>query len=180
VDCVKLGLTSLLAKRPDAVVSGINAGANVGVDVLYSGTVSAATEAALMGVPALAVSYDSFNPPDLSEQAAWAADLLARLPLDRLPEQCVLNLNFPDRPLAQAKELRVCPQTSAAYADGYEQRMDPRGRPYFWLVGEIPPEKLTADCDRALLTAGHITLTPLRFDFTDRPVLDLLHKAGLA
>jgi len=178
VDCVKLGITTILGFRPDLVVSGINAGANVGVDILYSGTVSAATEGALMGVPALAVSYDDFTPADLTTQADYAAALVGRVDWLSLPLQCVLNLNFPRVPLNQALGLRLCPQTSVAYSDWYEERQDPRGRKYYWLGGVIPPERVSPHHDRALLTAGFLTLTPLRFDFTDRETLDRL--SGLA
>ncbi|AMK11903.1 5'/3'-nucleotidase SurE [Pseudodesulfovibrio indicus] len=174
VDCVKLGLSTLLDKRPDLVLSGINAGANVGVDILYSGTVSAATEGALMEIPSMAVSMDNFNPEDLSGQARYCAELLPRIPWTELPRKCVLNLNFPDLPIEDAKELIVCPHTRASYDDVYDTRQDPRGRPYYWLSGAIPPERISADRDRALLTRGHVTLTPLHFDFTDREALGLL------
>lgn len=179
VDCVKLGLTTLMDEPPDLVLSGINAGANVGVDILYSGTVSAATEGALMELPSMAVSMDNFNPMDLSGQARYCADLLPKIPWKELPPKCVVNLNFPNRPIEEAKELVVCPHTRAPYKDWYDTRQDPRGRPYYWLDGAIPPERISADRDRALLTEGHITLTPLHFDFTDREALSLLQGQGL-
>lgn len=174
VDCVKLATSTLLDLKPDVVVSGINAGANVGVDILYSGTVGAATEAALLGHSAMAVSYDGFNPVDLAGQAQYAIELAQRIPWEKLPKQCVLNLNFPDRPMSETKEMILCRHTRCMYNDWYVTREDPRGRPYYWLEGEIPKEKLSPDTDRALLTEGHITLTPLRFDFTDRDTLDAL------
>lgn len=179
-DCVKLGLSALLPEKgvaAELVVSGINAGANVGVDILYSGTVSAATEGALMGLPALAVSYDGFNPADLAElagQAAWAAALIDRVDWAGLPPRRVLNLNFPARPMSETLGLKLCPQTGATYQDFYDARVDPRGRPYYWLDGVIPPESVKPGMDRALLTAGHVTLTPLTFDFTDFETLAAL------
>lgn len=179
VDCVKLGLSTLLDEKPDLVISGINAGANVGVDILYSGTVSAATEGALAEIPSMAVSVDNFNPVDLSGQARYAAELLPRIPWTDLPRKCVLNLNFPDRPVEEAEELALCPHTRASYTDWYDAREDPRGRPYYWLSGAIPPERISPDRDRALLTRGHITLTPLHFDFTDRETIGLLRSKGL-
>ncbi|MFV0349282.1 MAG: 5'/3'-nucleotidase SurE [Halodesulfovibrio sp.] len=174
VDCVKLGLTCLMDVKPDVVVSGINAGANVGPDILYSGTVSAATEGAHMGFPAIAVSYDNFRPGDLSEQAAFAAELIDNMPWKSLPPRCVINLNFPACPMPEAKGLRVCPQTSAVWKDWYDHRKDPRGSDYWWLNGVIPPETVSAGTDRALLTDGYITLTPLRFEFTDDTALQAL------
>jgi 5'-nucleotidase len=173
-DCVKLGLTTLLESPPDLVVSGINAGANVGVDILYSGTVSAATEGALMGVPALAVSHDSFGPADLTSQGEFTASFIARVDWRELPKHCVLNLNFPDMPVRESKGLKVCPQTRAGYEDWYDERVDPRGRKYYWLTGVIPPERVSPGKDRALLSDGYMTLTPLRFDFTDRDTMEKL------
>ncbi|WP_147821555.1 5'/3'-nucleotidase SurE [Salidesulfovibrio onnuriiensis] len=174
VDCVKLGLSTLLGHTPDLVLSGINSGANVGVDILYSGTVSAATEGALMHIPSMAVSLDNFNPQNVDEQARYCVDLIPQIPWDRLPKKCVMNLNFPDCPVGEAKGLRLCPHTRASYRDWYDVREDPRGRAYYWLQGEIPKERISEDRDRALLTEKFITLTPLRFDFTDRETLDLL------
>lgn len=173
-DCVKLALSTLVQQRPDMVISGINAGANVGVDLMYSGTVSAATEGALMGYPALAVSMDDFNPTDLSGQAAYAAALLPRLPLGQLPEKCVLNLNFPARPIGETLGLKLCPHTRVAYEDWFEERRDPRGRPYYWMCGELKTERISQGRDRRLLTEGYVTLTPLKFDFTDHATLGLL------
>jgi len=176
VDCVKLGLSTLLQDKPDLVLSGINAGANVGVDILYSGTVSAATEGALMEIPSMAVSMDNFNPQDLIDQARYCVDLLPKIPWDKLPGKCVLNLNFPDCSIGEAKELVLCPHTRASYKDWYDTRQDPRGRSYYWLDGAIPPENISEGRDRALLTQKHVTLTPLHFDFTDRETIELLNK----
>lgn len=173
-DCVKLGLTTLIDPMPGLVVSGINKGANVGVDIVYSGTVSAATEGAIMGVPAMAVSVDDFNPTELSEQARYAVDLIPQIPWGEVPEKTLMNLNFPAGKFSRSKGLRLCPHTRASYHDWYVKREDPRGTPYYWLEGEIPPEKISPDRDRALLTEGFVTLTPLHFDFNDLKTLDLL------
>jgi len=175
-DCVKLALCSLMDKKPDLVVSGINAGANVGVDVLYSGTVSAATEAALMGVRALSVSVDDFRPTDLTEQARYTADFIERQPWAEMPLRRVLNLNFPKLPMSEVKGLRVCPQTRAVYKDWYVKRQDPRGNDYYWLQGVIPADSVTAGADRALLTEGFITLTPLKFELTDWDLIEELKR----
>ncbi len=176
VDCVKLALTTLLDTRPDMILSGINNGANVGVDVLYSGTVSAATEGALAGIPALAASIDDFDHEDFEPQAGFVRDFIATEAWQHLPAQCVLNLNFPavTQGRSLGKGLRVCPQTGAVYRDGYDVRKDPRGRTYYWLTGVIPPEEVAPGTDRELLSQGYITLTPLQFDMTDRELLPIL------
>ncbi|MHC1712060.1 MAG: 5'/3'-nucleotidase SurE [Solidesulfovibrio sp.] len=173
-DCVKLALTTLVSEPPDVVVSGMNAGANVGIDILYSGTVSAATEGALMGYPAVAVSADDYAPTDLSGQGRFAAAFVSGRPWEVAPPRCVLNLNFPAIPVEETKGLRLCTPTSAVYKDWYVTRQDPRGRNYYWLTGVIPSEALSPDTDRALLTQGYITLSPLRFDFTDRDTMSRL------
>ncbi len=178
-DCVKLGISQLLEEKPDLVVSGINAGANVGPDIMYSGTVAAAREAAFMGFPALAVSYDSFAQVDLTEQARFAVAVMGRIPWQNIPEKRVMNLNLPGRPMSECKGLSLCPQTGAVWHDWYHKRTDPRGAPYWWLDGNIPPELVAPGTDRALLSEGWATLTPLRFDFTDMECLDVLKQAGL-
>lgn len=178
VDCAKLALSTLLDRAPDILISGINNGANVGVDILYSGTVSAATEGALADIPSLAVSYDDFHPANLDAQADYAVRLIASIEWRNLPRRCLLNLNFPALPLERTKGLRLCAQTQAVYHDLYDQRTDPRGGRYYWLHGEIPPDEVHSDTDRGLLSRGYVTLTPLRFDFTDQTVLDSLSHFG--
>jgi 5'-nucleotidase len=176
-DCVKLGIGNLLAERPDIVVSGINTGANVGPDILYSGTVAAATEAAHLGFPSLAISHDSFKPSAVSrEHARYAVALMQRIPWKDIPSRRVMNLNLPDRPVEEFLGLRLCPQTSAVWKDWYYRHEDPRGNPYWWLDGTIPPEKVTAGSDKALLSEGWATLTPLKFDFTDMHFLEKMHE----
>ena len=172
VDCVKWAVSHYLSKQPDLIISGINNGANVGVDVIYSGTVSAATEGALYGLRALAVSIDNFTPDDLTEQAEWVASFVERFSWEILPERCVLNLNFPAISLDKCAGLKICPQTDVAYKDFYEHRQDPRGRSYYWLGGEIPMHKVQENTDRYLLSKGYITLTPLKFDFTYWEILE--------
>lgn len=173
-DCVKLALTTLMPEPPDVVVSGINAGPNVGVDILYSGTVSAATEGALMGFPAVAVSAEGFDPVSMTDRGDYAAAFISGRPWEVAPPRCVLNLNFPDRPVSQAKGLKICEPTQAVFRDWYVTRQDPRGRDYHWLTGVIPKEALRPDSDRALLNEGYITLSPLRFDFTDHETMERL------
>ncbi len=173
-DCVKLAVHHLLPRRPDLLVSGINAGANVGVDVLYSGTVSAATEGALAGIHALAVSVDDFRPVDLAAQAAWTVRFIADFPWSSVPPLTVFNLNFPAGSLPEPARVHVCPQTSATYRDWYIERADPRGRPYYWLGGVIPEELVQPGTDRALLSQGCITLTPLTFDLTHWAFMNVL------
>lgn len=176
-DCVKLGLTRLVKMQPDLVVSGMNAGANVGPDILYSGTVAAATEAAAMGVPALAVSHNSFRHPDVNDYARYAVSLIDEIPWNRLPRKRVINLNLPGCPFSECKGLTLCPQTDTAWNDWYEEREDPRGMTYWWIDGEIPMEHVAEGTDKYMVEHGWATITPLKFDFTDNACLDLLKEA---
>ena len=178
-DCVKLGLACLLDTRPDMVISGINAGSNVGPDILYSGTVGAATEAAHEGIPTLAISCNQMHPENLDAQARHAVALAEKLDWTRIPERRVINVNYPACPPEEAKGLRICPQTSAVWVNGYEERQDPHGEPYWWLRGEIPAHTVNAGSDKDLLDRGYITITPLKFDFTDRETMQALTQMDL-
>jgi len=173
-DCVKLGVSQLMKEAPDIVVSGINAGSNIGTDILYSGTVAAASEGAHLGFPALAVSHDSFQPSNLDSHAAYAVSVMERIPWAELPPRRVMNLNLPNRPVEEFRGLSLCPQTTAIWLDWYDRREDPRGRSYWWLQGDIPPDKIEPGSDKGFLTGGWATLTPLKFEFTDTLALEKL------
>ena len=179
-DCVKLALGRLLPRKPDMVISGINAGPNVGPDILYSGTVGAATEAAHEDLPSLAVSHDDhLGNGDLLPQARHAVALAGRIDWSRLAPRRVINLNYPAGTLDEAKGLRACPQTSAVWKNVYLERFDPRGAPYWWLEGEIPAHTNNAGSDKDLLNRGYITVTPLCFEFTDHAGLKELEGMEL-
>ena len=166
-DCVKLALAQLLPRKPDLVVAGMNAGGNTGVDVIYSGTVAGALEGALSGYPSIAVSYDAFKFGDLGPQARHAAELIGRINWAGIPGRRVLNLNYPNCPLEETRGLRVCSPAQAPWEDMYEERRDLRDFPYWWISGYMSADAIAPDSDRALLTQGYITLSPLRFEFSD-------------
>ena len=127
-----------------------------------------------MGYPAMAVSYDSFKPEELTDQGDYCAELLKKIPWGSLGEKTVVNLNFPAVPVKDAEELKICRHTRVSWQDWYEAREDPRGHKYYWLNGVMPKEKISPGTDRDLLTKGHITMTPLHFDFTDREAIETL------
>lgn len=177
VDCVKIALTELYATpdtRPDLVVSGINAGLNIGFDVLYSGTVAAAREGALMGIPALAVSRAMRKgvKDDPEAVAAHAAALVDTFDWKIVPNR-VVNVNYPPGGPEQARGLRVCPLSPGPWRIKYVRGTDPRGRPYLWMSGDITRHDQTTDSqtDSPLLQAGFITVTPLTMDLTDNSML---------
>ncbi len=170
-DCVKLALTRLLPSPPDIVISGINSGANAGPNVPYSGTIAAAAEGAFHALPSMAVSYDSFKIEDISEHAAHAVTLAETLPWHNVPKHTLININYPHRALQDCLGVRVCPQSSVLWQDDYEERRDLRKLPYWWLSGTLPAENIEQGSDNDLLSKGHITVTPLRFVFTDEAFL---------
>lgn len=178
-DSVMLGLRGLLAEheQPDLVVSGINRGPNSGMSVMFSGTVGAAAQGALAGIPAMAVSNANFA-SDSREQAVMAVGLLERMDWPHLPAGLVYNLNFPDCPVQDIKGLKVCAQsTNWPNMVSFEERQAPYGRPYWWMHVEF--FNFTAEdagTDKVWLRDGYITLTPLRFDYTDRDVMETLRS----
>jgi 5'-nucleotidase len=174
-DCVKLALATLLKKTPDLVISGINAGQNVGPDILYSGTVGGATEAAHENLPSIAVSHNDHKAGvDLLPQARHLVELAGRIDWSQLAPRRVLNINYPAGTLEKTRGIRVCSQTSAVWKNVYTERLDPRGMPYWWMEGEIPADAINPGSDKDLLNKGYITITPLRFEFTDKAGMDVL------
>ncbi len=178
-DCVKLAFWHLLADQPpELVVSGINRGANVGLNVLYSGTVSAATEAGLLGLPAMAVSLDSFDPwADYGPAARLAAELVAGLAgQGALSPGRVLNINVPNRPDLSRALCRLTRQGLEAPAERFLGREDPRGNLYYWSDVERHLTPFAPDTDQAALSQGLVSVTPIHFDLTDHASLDILRN----
>ena len=178
-DCVKLALCELMPEPPDMVLSGINLGANVGINLLYSGTVSAATEASLYGIPALAVSLDTFQEPDFAPAARAAARLAAQMPSLGIPPEVPLNMNVPALPSSEIKGLRFTRQSRAKLKERFIRRTDPRGHVYYWQAGESLGSEGGPDTDYPALLAGYITVTPINTDLTQVSVLKHLGASGL-
>ena len=172
-DCVKIGLSELAGKPIDLVVSGINRGANVGINVLYSGTVSAATEAAILGVPALAISLDSHHEAADYSAAARIARKMAALLLENPLPGVALNVNVPAVPEEQIRGVVVARQGGARLMECFDKRTDPRGNLYYWLAGETElPTREQGDTDASALKRGMITVTPLHHDLTRHDLLE--------
>jgi 5'-nucleotidase len=176
-DCVKLGLVELLQEAPDLVVSGINAGANAGINVLYSGTVAAAIEGAFFNITSIAVSLESPDSPETPqyEKAADIAVAVIRQILagDPAPGE-LFNVNIPNLSRHDPKGIRVTEQGLACYRESYEARVDPRGRRYYWLLPDGLQGGAHIDSDVAALANHYVTITPLHFDLTARQRLESL------
>ncbi len=166
VDSVKLALKRLLPEPPDVVVSGINRGSNGGMLVHYSGTVAAAKEAAMHGIPSIAISLCTHARPDF-RPAARLLPALVRLVRERpLPPNTLLNVNVPPLPFEQLAGFRWCRQSLRPLDDTYEERQDPRGLPYYWLTGAGPFKGEGGDDDLTAIEEGYVALTPLLLDWT--------------
>ena len=180
-DCVKLGLNEILGEKPDMVISGINPGANVGVNIHYSGTVAAAKEACLFGVPAMAVSVNSRNPMYYDHAADFVETIASKIFAIGLPYGTLLNVNLPDLPKDKITGVRVSRQGIHFFSDFFEKRIDPRNIPYYWQGCEIQQTGTDLTYDSAALCANYITITPIRCDMTDDAFIGKLKdwEAGL-
>ncbi|MGH7179477.1 MAG: 5'/3'-nucleotidase SurE [Tepidisphaeraceae bacterium] len=174
-DCVKLAIAELLPAQPDLVISGINHGTNAGINVIYSGTVAAAIEAAFLGRPSIAVSLllKDGVAVDYARTAAISVELIRRILDLGLPPAHVVNINIPAlRPDEQPAGLRFVRQCTRPWVDTYEHRKDPRGRDYYWNSSVFSLAQSEADTDVASLGENFITITPLQFDLTDHATLE--------
>jgi 5'-nucleotidase len=165
-DTVKLALDALLGDRPDLVLSGINRGANLGTDVLYSGTVSAAMEGVLEDIPSIAFSLTSFSHLDFSAAANFAKKMVNAIAAYPLEEAILLNVNIPAIPEADICGAVVTRLGIRRYKDLFEKRIDPRGKIYYWLSGVVVEEEAAADTDIQAIRDNYITITPLKYDLT--------------
>jgi 5'-nucleotidase len=169
-DCVMLSLNGLLEKRPEIVISGLNYGANLGDDVIYSGTVAAAAEAAVLGVPSIAVSVVEPDKTDLS----WCADIACKvteaLIKYGLPKGVFLNVNIP--PVWNGGKFEIANLGTRLYRDIIVKKTDPRGKPYYWIGGQVNDWSGDNDCDFAAVSRGNISVTPLQLNMTATYMVD--------
>jgi 5'-nucleotidase len=173
-DCVKLGVCEILETRPDLVISGINPGANVGINVNYSGTVAAAKEAALFGLPALAASVHSREGLYFDDAARCVASLAATVGRQGLPHGTFLNVNIPDLPYEAIAGIRISRQGNGIFPDTFEKRTDPRNRTYYWQGGDRQIFDPDPDIDGAALEANYVSITPIKCDMTDYAAFEQL------
>lgn len=170
-DCVKLAVSQIVQPRPDLVVSGINDGANVSINVLYSGTVAAAAEAALLGLPAVAVSLEHGDELDFVGAARIARGIIELLLQRHLPAGKLINMNIPSLTEGRPKGIRVVPQAVQIMDDYYVEQAGPFGSRQFWLRGSFKDFGSDANTDLCALRDGFVTVTPLHVDLTERPRL---------
>jgi 5'-nucleotidase len=172
-DCVKLAIAAILERKPDILISGINRGANVGENIIYSGTVSAATEGTIYEIPSIAVSIDSFKDTDCSFAASFTKKIAEMvLETKSLPPRTLLNINYPDIPAEKIKGVKFTYQSNVKFKDIFIKRVDPRGRDYYWMDGEYEISSDDEDSDYTAIKNGYISITPIQHDMTDYKRMD--------
>ncbi len=176
-DCVKLAISAILKRKPDLVVSGINFGQNTSVNILYSGTVSAATEGMLLNIPSIAVSLASYDlKADCSVAADYANQAAVKLLENPLSQGTLLNINVPALPKEEIKGIKITHHSNSCWDDFYEKRVDPFGRDYYWFSGIYKINDNSASADDVALKEGYISITPIHFDFTNYSEIERLEQ----
>ena len=166
-DCIKLAVAQLLPRRPDIIVSGINPGENTAYNVLYSGTVSAATEGIIHGIPSIAFSIASFKYRNFDVAMSFATELAQEVLEKGLNEGTLLNVNIPPLPAKDIKGVKIARHGKGRYKEDFEQRLDPSGRNYYWLSGKRQVPETIPDADDVMVTEGYIVVSPIKFELTD-------------
>lgn len=176
-DCVKLGLKALLKDVSfDVLVSGVNHGPNLGSDVIYSGTVSAALEGAIHGIPSIAVSLvNGFDKmADFSPAVSFVKDFIPKALKTGIPQKGILNINIPAVSQEFFTGVQVCPLGTRMYTDSYEKRVDPRGGVYYWLAGEVIETDNAEDSDVECIRNNMVAVSPIHYNLTDFDALETL------
>jgi 5'-nucleotidase len=178
-DAVKLGVKCLVREKPDLLISGINQGSNTAINIIYSGTVSAATEGTILGIPSIAVSLTTHDEYDFGVAARFAARL-ARLVHERgLPAGTLLNVNVPAVPEGEIRGIRVTAQGRSSWDDTFDVRRDPAGREYYWLTGKMHLTDEDRETDEVAVREGYISVTPIHYALTDEVQRNAMRGWGL-
>lgn len=179
-DCVKIGVNAILSEgeKPDLIISGINHGPNLGHDILYSGTVSCAIEGAMMNIPSIAVSLNSYKPTldDFDFSAEFIESLIPKLNQFKFPQKSILNINIPGINKEDITGVAVTEMGGRMFTDNYEKRTDPRGKIYYWMAGKLTNEKDNDNTDITAIRQNKISISPLSFNLTRKDVITDLNK----
>ncbi len=174
-DCVKIAYYAVLDRKPDAVISGINLGSNTGINVIYSGTVSAATEGNVLGIPSFAVSLATYTNPNFKVAANFAKKLLPVLLQNKLPAGTCLNVNVPNvKNKSEIQGVKITRQGKSEYEDYYDKRTDPRNHVYYWLTGSKVDVEHEPEVDDVAISQNYISITPLHYDLTNYDALSAI------
>jgi len=178
-DAVKLGVRSLMKTKPDMVLSGINHGSNTAINIIYSGTVSAATEGTILGIPSIAISLATHGEPDFSYAAKFARKLTELVAQRGLPGGTLLNVNVPPVPEHEIAGVLLTRQGKSTWDDTFDVRRDPANREYFWLTGKMNVIDSDLDVDQIAIQKKYVSVTPIHYDLTDKTMLDEMRSWGI-
>ena len=176
VDCAKVAIKTLLNRKPALVISGINLGANLGKNMIYSGTISAAFEGTILGIPSAAISLDSFKAENFAGAKYVATSIANHLLKHKLPEGTMLNVNVPNIDQKDLKGFLVTKQGNQSFRDIFEKRIDPRGNSYFWIKGEMVNNDFSIEYDGEAVSKGYVSITPVHFHLTNELYINELKK----
>lgn len=177
VDCVKFALDKVLTRKPDLVVSGINHGANSSINVIYSGTMSAAVEAGVEGLQAIGFSLLDFSwDADFLPAKKYIQDIVRKVLENPMPKGIVLNVNIPKLPENEIKGIKVCKQADAKWEESFDERINPHGKKYYWLTGYFNNMDYSENADETALSEGYISIVPVKFDLTAHEYLETLSQ----
>lgn len=177
VDCVKLAVDKVLHRKPDICVSGVNHGSNSSINVIYSGTMSAAMEASLEGITAIGFSYlDHSFKADFSACQHFIKEIIEKVIDGGVEQGTLLNVNFPMLPVHEIKGIKVCRQAKAKWVEEFDERQDPRGKTYYWLTGKFDNRDTGEDSDVWALQNGYVSVVPVMYDLTDFNRLEQLNE----
>lgn len=175
-DCVKIAAKEIFQSLPDMIISGINQGPNTGTHIIYSGTVSAATEGTILGIPSFAISLGTYTNPDFSFSAEFAKKVVLMIKKNGLPKGVLLNINIPPVPKDQIKGVRLTVQGETKFVGALEKRIDPRGKTYYWLTPEITEISGPPEFDTIAMRNNEVSITPLHYDMTAKEKLGIFSK----
>ena len=176
VDCVKLAVNEILKRKPDLCVSGVNHGSNSSINVIYSGTMSAAVEAGIEGIPAIGFSLLDYDwNADFEQIKSFIKTITLEVIVNGLPENVVLNVNFPKLKEEDIKGIKICRQAKALWVEKFDKRKTPQGKDYYWLTGEFVNQDKGEDTDEWALSQGYISVVPVQFDLTAHHAIQQLN-----
>ena len=175
-DCTKIAIKSILDEKPDLLISGINSGSNVGNNIIYSGTISAATEGTMLGIPSIAISLDSYKSDDYRVSKKAAIDMANHVLHHGVPQGTLLNVNVPYCLPGEIKGVKITRQGTQYFKDEFEKRTDPRGRTYYWMKGNIIDKDEELEFDGKAVRENYISITPIQFNMTNESYMDELRE----
>jgi 5'-nucleotidase len=180
VDCVKLAVDKILRRKPDICLSGINHGANHSINIIYSGTMSAAMEASIEGIPSIGFSLLDYRyEADFTGARQTVTKIVSSLINKKLDKHLLLNVNIPSVPAKELKGIKICKQAYAKYEEDFDERMDPQGKKYYWLTGEFVNFDKSKETDVWALQHNYVSVVPVQFDLTNYALKKKLEKQKL-